>query len=141
MEVDLKRKENTVTWEGDGMRPGDNIRAKTEMILLVIVELDSQEKEDTTVVQVAKEFDGKKTNRISVSDIETDIKERIAYLKWCAAWKSFFNQKVANYFYVGTDFAPPDRPEVYDYYGNFLMILPKEVAPGDFATISKILQE
>ena len=140
MKIACTEKEFTEAWEGDGMRPGDNIRSMSWIGQLVTIELTEKERKDPPLVQAAKEQDRRQELSTTPEDVEKAIKDRYAHITWCKAWSKFYHQ-VQDGWYVGTDYAPPDRPEIYDDLGNFVCFLPEEILPGNFDKLKPIVAE
>jgi hypothetical protein len=127
-------------WEGDGMRPGDNSRSHEWLGQLITIELSEKEQENTFLCQAVKEYNRRQGIDITADDVISAVTKRAAHLTWCSEWKKF-HKKVIDYWYVGTDYAPDDRPEVYDTIGNYILIVPTNIDPGDFNALAKVVEE
>ena len=141
MKITLTPKTFTESWEGDGMRRGNNIRSHTWEGYLVSISLTPEEMKDACLVNAANPL----TRQVSLDTTEEEIRSSIMrgadHLRWAEAWSKYFGQVKDDYWYVGTDYAPVDRPEVYDNYGNFIMTVPRDVEPGDFKKLSALVDE
>lgn len=138
MRITITETEFRDSWEGDGMRPGDNIRSHSWTGQFVTITLDGDE--NVFLATAVKEYDRCQPISITPEQVEQAIISRAAHLAWCAAWSTYYHQDQGGW-YVGTDYAPADRPEVYDDGGNFIGFLPKSVNPGDFATLAPLVSE
>ena len=128
-------------WEGDGMRLGDNVRSHEWTGQLVTIELSDKERDNSFLVQAASEYGRRQGIDVTALDVASAVTKRSAHLAWCAEWKKFHKKIIDDMWYVGTDYAPDDRPEVYDTIGNYILIVPTSVAPGDFDALSILVDE
>ena len=128
-------------WEGDGMRPGDNVRSHDWVGQFVIIELSEEERDNKFLVQAAHEYNRRQKIDVTTNDVINTVTKRSAHLTWCAEWKKFHKKVIDDFWYVGTDYAPDDRPEVYDKFGNYITIVPTIIKPGDFNALSVIVDE
>jgi len=126
------------SWEGDGMRPGDNVRSESWTGQWITIDLEGDE--NPFLLAAIKEFDRRQSINTTPESVEARLMARAGHLAWCAAWATYYHQDQGGW-HVGTDYAPDDRPEVYDSGGNFLGFLPKSVVPGDYATLSPLVDE
>lgn len=126
-------------WEGDGMRSGDNVRSHEWVGQFVTIELSDDD--DKFIRRAVGEYSRRRNIETTISDVTSDINARASHLKWCEAWQEFYNKVIDDYWYIGTDYAPDDRPEVYDKIGNYITIVPTTIRPGDFKALSVIVDE
>lgn len=139
MKIVLTETEFSCSWEGDGMRRGDNIRTHTWLGQRVTITLDGTD--DAFLLQAVQEYDKTQPLEITIQEVEGDLLDRAAHLAWVAAWEPYYKQAQPGGWYVATTYAPDDRPEVYDDGGNYLFIVPRSAQPGDFTTLKGLVRE
>lgn len=139
MLVKLEETQFSDSWDGDGMRSGDNIRSHEWTGQLVTIELSNDD--DDFVKQAVGEYSRCQSIETTISNVTHDIVIRATHLRWCVEWQAFYKKIIDDYWYVGTDYAPDDRPEVYDKIGNFLTVVPTTIKPGDFEALSIVVEE
>lgn len=138
MKISLAETKFSSSWEGDGMRRGDNIRS--DSWTRYYVQIDMTEDESEYLVSAIKEYDRQRSLAKTVDQVESDLINRAAHLEWCAKWSKFYRQDQGGW-HVGIDCAPADRPEIYDDGGNFIGFLPRDITPGDFTALTAIVSE
>jgi hypothetical protein len=139
MIITLTMTEFTESWEGDGMRPGDNSRSDSWTGQLVGIKLTENETSNIYLSQAVEEYPRRQELSTSIEDVQCWLTERVARLEWAAEWSKFFGLVQDDGWYVGVDYASADEPEIYDSCGNYITIVPQNIKPGDFEALADVV--